>query len=82
MKAVSPVIQDQELPELLIAKDQDEYETLPAVDCGNGVILTRWEVTEEDLERIKETKSIYIYLWTFGNPVQPLSVTSQLYKGK
>lgn len=46
MRAVSPVLPaDPEAAngELRIAENQPEYVTLPALHCGQCVILTRWE---------------------------------------
>lgn len=74
MKPVSPVIPGSNLSEIRIAEHQAQYETLPAIECEGreGVMLSRWELTDEEIERIKETRSIYLYVWTFNRPMQPV----------
>ncbi len=83
MKPVSPVIlndqtiivSDQLSNEVTFAKNQDQYGDLPAVICeDNDTILTRWELSDDELEMIQRTKSIYVYVKTFGKPLQPLSL--------
>lgn len=56
-----------------IAKDQPEYNTLPALVLGdrNGTVISCWELTDEEIEELKKTKRIYLSLWTFGQPLQP-----------
>lgn len=72
MKPVTPVIPSADLKEIMVAEHQKEYGTLPAVNCGDGVLLTRWKLSEEEIETIRKTGDIYLYIWTHGNPVQPV----------
>lgn len=54
MRPVSPVLPaDPQTAngELKIAEHQPEYGTLPALHCGQCVILTRWEFEEGERER-------------------------------
>jgi hypothetical protein len=74
MKPVSPVIPTADLPETVIAENQPEYENLPAIQCGKGIILTRWKLTDEEIEIVKETGDIYLFMWTFGKPVMPIAL--------
>lgn len=75
MKPVSPVLPGYELPEIVYAKDQPEYNPLPAVVIeGQGrPILTRWEFTEEERQRVANGESLYLWVYTFGQPLQPIS---------
>lgn len=68
-----------EFPEQnIIAKSNDENvkplpiyfseESMSAVSC--------WEVTDEDIERMKSTHKIYLSQMTFGGPIQPVYITS------
>lgn len=60
---------------VVFAKDQPEYLPLPAYqepEDPKGRIITRWELSEAELNQIRETKSIYISVYTFNNPLQPI----------
>ena len=73
MKAESPVIPGENWAEIIIAKDQDEYENLPAIVLENGkAILCRFVFSEEEKQQIAETGNLYLTIWTFGKPMQPI----------
>lgn len=55
-----------------IAENQDEYETLPAHAGKNGVVVTCFELDEDEQKQVEETGRIYISLMTFGQPLQPI----------
>lgn len=74
MKPVSPVIPGQHLPEVVIAENQPEYGNLPAVRMNNDVLLTRWHLSFTERLRVLFSGDLYVWLWTFGGPVQPLSI--------
>lgn len=70
MKPVSPDIPG--VNEVKIAEDQPEYETLPAIITGEGVVISRWKMTwRERLVALFEG-DIYLHVWTFGKPLQPV----------
>lgn len=75
MKPVSPVLPGYEVKETVYAKDQPEYNPLPCVvmDGPARQILTRWEFTDEERQRIANGKSLYLWVWTFGQPLQPIA---------
>ncbi len=62
------------------AKDQDEYETLPAFmnDSPQREVVTCWKLSEEDLKRVNETGQIWLKVLTFGNPLQPLAMSADV----
>lgn len=72
MKPVSPVIIGEERHEIKIAEHQDEYQTLPALISSEGYVLSRWELSDAEMEMLTKTKSIYVKIMTFGQPLQPL----------
>lgn len=73
MKPVSPVIPGVEPEtETVYAKDQPEYLPLPTLRTDDGAVLSRWELTDEEIQRIIETRSIYLTLLTFNQPLQPI----------
>lgn len=77
MDATSPVIKSLEDSEILIAKDQPEYKTLPVLRLDGGFILCRFVVTDADLIRIKRDRSIYVYMLTGNNPVTPIAIETE-----
>ena len=63
---------------IVYAENQPEYNTLPAFKDENGTIVTCWELTNEDFERIVETRRIYLSVMTFNNYLQPVYLTSDV----
>ena len=72
MKPPSPVIPGQNFPELIIAEHQDEYHNLPAISVSPGIIITRWELTFWERIRLFFGGSVYLWVWSFGKPLQPV----------
>lgn len=63
---------------VVYAENQPEYNPLPAFKAENGTIVTCWELTNEDFERIVETRRIYLSVMTFNNPLQPVYLTTDV----
>lgn len=57
----------------VIAKDQKEYNPLPAHVEG-GVVTSCWEPDAEDIKRLAMYGKLYVSQLTFGGPLQPLTV--------
>ena len=57
---------------VVFAKDQPEYLPLPAYRTEDGVVITCWEPTEEEILMLIETRKIYLSQMTFKQPLQPL----------
>lgn len=74
MHPVSPVIPGEKFPEVVIAENQDEYGNLPAVFLDNGVIVTRWRLSFRERLKVLFAGNIYLWMWTFGNPVTPVLI--------
>ncbi|MEZ5421816.1 MAG: hypothetical protein R2682_15240 [Pyrinomonadaceae bacterium] len=72
MKSVSPVIPGENFPEILIAENQDEYQNLPAIRAYPGVVITRWQPTVWERLRLLFGGSIYLWIWQFDKPLQPV----------
>ncbi len=73
MNAVAPEIPDSQ--EVVFAKDQPEYNPLPAAlvlrDEGLTVV-TRWQLTDDERAAIAGGADLYLELLTNGNPLQPI----------
>jgi hypothetical protein len=53
-------------------KDQPQYKALPAMINPQGQVITCWELSEEEIQIMLETKKVWINLLTFGKPLQPM----------
>lgn len=62
---------------IVYAANQPEYEPLPAEkrDGRCGEIVTCWELSPEELERVRETGKIWLAVLTFNQPLQPLIIS-------
>jgi hypothetical protein len=76
MKPVSPVLPGYEVVKVVFAKDQPEYMQLPAVrvESPERQVLTRWQLSEEDRQKIAAGADVYLWVSTFGQPLQPVAV--------
>ena len=59
---------------VVFAKDQPEYVPLPASVSNDGVVMTEWELTEEEQERLFMGGRIRLWVHTFGHPLQPIRI--------
>lgn len=62
----------------VFAKDQPEYNPLPSHRNEAGDVTTCWQLTEEEIDKIKETKQIFLSVKTFNQPLQPLFMTTDI----
>lgn len=58
-----------------IAKEQDEYQTLPAYVFPNGLICCCISFDGDELEEITRTGKVYVSHMTFKSPLQPFFIT-------
>lgn len=65
---------------VIIGKDQDEYQNLPALSLEDkfGIVITCWELSNEELEELNQTKKIYLQQMTFGMLLQPVYISTSL----
>ena len=59
---------------VLFAKDQPEYIPLPALVSADGVVMTEWEPSAEELERLLQGGRLRLWVHTFGHPLQPVKL--------
>ena len=64
---------------VVFAKDQPEYQPLPAYkeDAPEGRVVHCWELSDEELEQVIKTKRIWVMQMTFNQPLQPVLVSSE-----
>ncbi len=75
MRAVAPRVG---APEIMLAEEQEEYKTVCAAvithDDGTIAIMTRWKFNDDERERIAEGEDLYLRLFTFGQPMNPIHI--------
>src|ERR1700689_1963791 len=75
MTPVSPVLSAEFVSrEIIHAKDQPQYRPLPSIRSSGGVVLTRWELTEDERDAIAAGADLYLSCWTFNQPLQPVKL--------
>jgi len=50
---------------VLIAKDQPEYLTLPALVFPDGKVLTEWQPSEAERTAIARGENVRLWIWVF-----------------
>lgn len=59
---------------VVFAKDQPEYIPLPASVDDDGVVMTEWAPTDDELQQLLCGGRIRLWIHTFGHPLQPVRV--------
>lgn len=60
-----------------IAEHQDQYNTLPAFfNIKEGSVIACFELSDEELKAVNETKRIYYKQLTFGKPMNPMLMST------
>lgn len=62
---------------ILFGENQPEYQPLPAFKGKGpqGEVISCWELTDEEIEKLKVTKQIWVSLLTFDKPLHPIFIT-------
>jgi hypothetical protein len=78
MQPITPVIPGLFLPVTTFAKDQPEYNPLPALDCNDleGTVITRWRLTWWERFQIFLTGDLWLSVLTFHRPLQPVRLST------
>ncbi len=75
MKPVAPIAPGLDLPATVFAKNQPQYNQLPAYVAGD-VVITRWKLDWRERLRVLFGGSIWLNSLTFGKPLQPVRLDS------
>ena len=62
---------------VLLAKNQPQYGSLPALVYPDGVVLSRWQPTFDERRAIADGANVDLWVWTFGRPHQPVNLQVQ-----
>jgi hypothetical protein len=74
MNPISPVLPGSKPYEFILAKDQKQYISLPALYFEDpiGRIITRWQFTQEERDAIAAGADLLFSQLTFGEKFQPV----------
>lgn len=78
MRAVSPVIPEADETESVFAKDSMIYQPLPSIKREDGIVLTRWLLSEDERKTVAEQGYLYVALITKDGLIQPLKLTASV----
>lgn len=71
MRPISP---DLGLPEIVFAKNQPEYQPLPAIRLDDGAVITRWRLTWWERLKVLVRGDVWLWVMTFHKPLQPVTL--------
>lgn len=74
MKPVEPRRLHEGAQLVVLAKHQPQYEPLPASVSRDGVVMTEWELSAEDLALLVNGGRVRLWTYTFGYPFQPVQI--------
>lgn len=58
-----------------IAKDQPQYNTLPAHYAADGTVTTCWQLSTNEIHELVRSQKLYLSVKTFGDGLQPVFLT-------
>lgn len=66
-----------EFPETncVYGKDQEGVEPLPVHKFDTGEVLSCWELSPDEIEKVRQTGCIWLTVHTFNTPLQPVFMT-------
>jgi hypothetical protein len=74
MNAIEPETIHDNATRIVFAKNQPEYQQLPAAIDDKGLVLTEWEFSAEDMAKIVNGGRLRLWLLTFNGPLQPVAL--------
>lgn len=75
MEAKSPVLSEEFVPaEIVFSKNQPQYVPLPTLRSRDGMVLSRWRLTDKERQAIIGGADILLSVMSFNGPVQPFRI--------
>lgn len=63
---------------IIFAKDQPEYQPLPALRMPDGEVITCWQFSDDEWERMSKNRCFYLSQLTFNGALQPIMPMAEL----
>lgn len=64
---------------IVFGASQPEYQPLPALKDDNNpqgtTVVHCWELSEEELLKLIDTRELWVSVLTFNKPIQPIYIT-------
>jgi hypothetical protein len=57
---------------VIFAEHQPEYQSLPAIKLSDGEVITCWQLSDDEIRQLVQTKKLFISQLTFNTPLQPI----------
>ena len=78
MEPIDPRVDQSLLPDnsvaVVIAEHQAQYKNLPSVRTSKGQVITRWSLSDEEIQRLVDGEDLYITIMATG-AINPLFAT-------
>lgn len=74
MQPITPIIPGFNIPTVTFAKDQPEYNPLPAWRGDDGMVVTRWRASWGERLKMLLTGDLWLTVLTFNRPLQPVKL--------
>jgi hypothetical protein len=63
---------------IIFAKDQPEYNPLPALKMPDGEVYTCWQFSEDEWNKMSVNRCFFLKQLTFNQPLQPILPIAEL----
>lgn len=63
---------------VVFGENQPEYQPLPALRMPDGEVITCWQFTDEEWERMSKNRCFYLSQLTFNGALQPIMPMAEL----
>jgi hypothetical protein len=74
VRAIIPAVPHQGAHLIVLGANQPEYAPLPCARSADGLVMTEWEFSAEDLATILAGGRLRLWTHTFGAPFQPVQL--------
>jgi hypothetical protein len=74
MKAIVPSAPHTGSTLVEFARNQPQYDPLPAMVDPSGLVQTEWELSAEELAQVLRGGHLRLWIWTFRHPLQPVAI--------
>lgn len=72
MNPATPVVKGTKFSETHFGANQADVQTLPAIQTREGIVISRWDLTEAEEDLLTSGKgSLYVCIWTANKGLRP-----------
>lgn len=79
MKPISPIVPAFAHLEYVLAENQEPYIPLPVLPVDDAQkLISRWRLSWRERFRILIRGDLYVWVWTFGQRLQPIALDTRV----